>query len=103
MLFRSVKSQDKPNAVKLWQATNPIARDFRLDAIGPAYKSTDLKDEGGGVYIARVEKPEKGWTAFFAELTYENGTSAPFKFTTQVRVVPDVKPFKYKQPERPKR
>jgi hypothetical protein len=35
-------------------------------------------------------------------LTYGNGTPAPFKFTTQVRVVPDVKPFKYKQPTPPK-
>jgi PhoPQ-activated pathogenicity-related protein len=82
--------------VKLWQATNPNARDFRLDAIGEAWTSTDLKDEGGGVYLARVGKPEKGWTAFFAELTFENGTALPYKFTTQVRVVPDVKPFKYK-------
>ena len=97
-----VKNQDKPSAVKLWQATNPDARDFRLDSIGEAWKSTDLKDEGGGVYIARVEKPEKGWTAFFAELTYENGTSTPFKFTTQVRVVPDVAPFKYKQATPPR-
>lgn len=97
-----VKNQDKPNAVKLWQATNPDARDFRLQTIGPVWKSTDLKDEGGGVYIAKVEKPEKGWTAFFAELTYENGTVSPFKFTTQVRVVPEAKPFKYKQPTRPK-
>ena len=97
-----VKNQDKPSAVKLWQATNPDARDFRLQTIGPVWKSTDLKDEGGGVYVAKVEEPEKGWTAFFAELTYENGTPAPFKFTTQVRVVPEVKPFKYKQPTRPK-
>jgi len=92
-----VKSQDKPAAVKLWQATNPDARDFRMDAIGEVWKSTDLKDEGGGVYTAGVEKPAKGWTAFFAELTFENGTAVPYKFTTQVRVVPDVKPFKYKQ------
>ncbi len=97
-----VKSQDKPNAVKLWQATNADARDFRLMTIGPAWKSTNLKDEGSGVYTAKVEKPEKGWTAFFAELTYESNSAAAFKFTTQVRVVPDVKPFKYKQPEPPK-
>jgi len=97
-----VKSKEKPDAVKLWQATNPDARDFRLMTIGPVWKSTDLKDEGHGAYIAKVDKPEKGWTAFFAELTYENGTAAPFKFTTQLRVVPDVKPFKYKQPTRPK-
>jgi PhoPQ-activated pathogenicity-related protein len=97
-----VKSQDKPSAVKLWQATNPDARDFRLDSIGEAWKSTDLTDQGGGVYLAKVEKPEKGWTAFFVELTYENGTPAPYKFTTQVRVVPDVTPFKYKPPTPPK-
>lgn len=97
-----VKSQDKPNAVKLWQATNPNARDFRVDSIGQAWTSSDLKDEGGGVYIAKVEKPEKGWTAFFAEMTYENGTKAPYKFTTQVRVIPEVKPFKYQQPTAPR-
>jgi PhoPQ-activated pathogenicity-related protein len=97
-----VRTQDKPSAVKLWQATNPNARDFRLDSIGEAWKSTDLKDEGGGVYLAKVDKPEKGWTAFFAELTYESGISAPYKFTTQVRVVPEVKPFKYKPPTPPR-
>lgn len=97
-----VKNQDKPSAVKLWQATNPNARDFRVDAIGKAWTSTDLKDEGGGVYTAKVEKPEKGWTAFFAELTYENGTAAPFKYTTQVRVIPETKPFKYEQPKAPR-
>ena len=97
-----VKHQDKPKAVKLWQATNPEARDFRLMTLGPVWKSSDLQDEGGGVYIARVAKPEKGWTAFFAELTYENGMPAPYKFTTQVRVIPDVKPFKYTPPTRPK-
>ncbi|MEO8427204.1 MAG: PhoPQ-activated pathogenicity-related family protein [Verrucomicrobiota bacterium] len=90
-----VKKQDQPSEVKLWNATNPEARDFRLEQIGPAWSSTDLKDEGGGVYVGKVEKPDKGWTAFFVELTYTNGTAAPFKFTTPVRVVPDTKPFKY--------
>jgi PhoPQ-activated pathogenicity-related protein len=97
-----VKSQDQPSAVKLWQATNPNARDFRLETINAVWKGADLKDEGGGVYVAKVEQPEKGWTAFFAELTFENGTATPFKFTTQVRVVPDVKPFKYQQPVPPR-
>ncbi|HMJ64580.1 MAG TPA: PhoPQ-activated protein PqaA family protein, partial [Candidatus Binatia bacterium] len=96
-----VKAEDKPSAVKLWQATNPDARDFRLQTIGPKWTSSDLKNDGQGAYVAKVEKPEKGWTAFLAELTYDN-TPAPFKFTTQVRVVPEVKPFTYKTPERPK-
>ncbi len=97
-----VLHQDQPDAVKLWQATNPAARDFRLETIGAAWQSSDLKDEGGGVHVAKVAKPEKGWTAFFAELTYGSGTATPFKFTTQVRVVPDVKPFKYQPPTRPR-
>jgi len=97
-----VKTSDRPAEVKLWQATNEEARDFRLMTIGPAWKSSDLKNEGGGVYTARVRKPVKGWTAYFVELTYTNGAAAPFKFTTDVHVVPDVLPYKYVKPTPPK-
>ena len=90
-----VKAADKPNEVKLWQATNPDARDFRFEKIGAAYHSEPLADQGDGVYVGKVAKPEKGWTAFFVELTYNNGGPVPFKFTTQVRVEPDVLPYKF--------
>ena len=95
-----VKCADRPGDIKLWQASNEQARDFRLDTIGPAWTSRDLKEEGG-VYVGRVEKPAKGWTAFFVELNYPSGSVSPFKFTTQVRVIPDVKPAKYQKPTRP--
>jgi PhoPQ-activated pathogenicity-related protein len=89
-----IETTDHPSHVKLWQATNPDARDFRLEVLGPKWTGSDLADEGSGVYIAKVEKPEKGWTAFMAELTYPSGDLLPpFKFTTQVRVVPDTLPF----------
>jgi PhoPQ-activated pathogenicity-related protein len=88
-----VTSKDKPTAVKLWQATNPEHRDFRLESIGPAYKSTDLTEQGGGIYVAHVTAPEKGWTAYFVEMTYPSGGKYPFKFTTAVRVNPDTEPF----------
>jgi len=89
-----VRAKDAPKTVKLWQATNPNARDFRLETLGPGWTSTDLSDQGGGTFIGRVSKPEKGWTAFMVELTYEpEGFPAPLKFTTQVNVVPDVLPF----------
>lgn len=97
-----VQNSDKPESVKLWQATNPEARDFRLQTIREAWTSSDLKDDGGGVYVGRVPKPERGWTAYFVELTYRNGTATPFKFTTDVRVWPEVKPFKYVQPAPPR-
>lgn len=90
-----VSTQDKPAQVKLWQATNPNARDFRLDTIGPAYTASELKQQSPGVYLASVQKPPKGWTAFFVELTYPSGSQVPFKFTTQVKVVPDVLPYKF--------
>lgn len=92
-----VKVKDKPQQVNLWQATNPKARDFRVDAIGNAYTSTQLKEEKPGVYVGRVERPAQGFTAFFVELVYDSGGKYPFKFTTEVSVVPDVLPFSFKQ------
>jgi len=86
---------DKPKEVNLWQATNPEARDFRLDAIGPAYTSAPLKEQRPGVYVGRVDKPAKGFTAFFVELVYDGGGRYPLKFTTEVAVVPDILPFKW--------
>lgn len=85
-----VTAKTKPSAVKLWQATNPNARDFRLEALGPAYTSADLKGDQG-VFTAKVEKPAKGWTAFFVELTFDN-EPAPLKFTTEIKVIPDTLP-----------
>jgi PhoPQ-activated pathogenicity-related protein len=94
--------KDKPAEAKLWRATNETARDFRLMTIGPVWKSTDLSTQGDGVYFARVGKPAKGWTAYFLELTYTSEIAEPFKFTTDVHVVPDVFPFKYTKPTPPK-
>ncbi|MCC6821642.1 MAG: PhoPQ-activated pathogenicity-related family protein [Verrucomicrobia subdivision 3 bacterium] len=96
-----VTTKDKPAAVKLWQATNPEARDFRIETLGPKYTSTVLADQGGGVYVGKVPEPAKGWTAFFVELTFPTGNPEPFKFTTQVRVVPDVLPHKFVPKGRP--
>jgi PhoPQ-activated pathogenicity-related protein len=86
---------DKPKAVNLWQATNPKARDFRLDEIGPAYKSTPLAEQSPGVYFAQATKPPQGFTAMFVELIYDGVGTNPLKFTSEVSVVPDVLPFKW--------
>ncbi|HXG64645.1 MAG TPA: PhoPQ-activated pathogenicity-related family protein [Blastocatellia bacterium] len=94
-------AKDRPKEVNLWQATNPDARDFRLDTIGKAWKSSPLEEQGPGVYVARVSKPEKGFTAFFIEMVYESGGQYPFKFTTDVSVIPDILPFKQKAQGRP--
>jgi PhoPQ-activated pathogenicity-related protein len=96
-----VTTLDRPSEVKLWQATNPDARDFRLETLGPQWQSAPLSDQGGGVYVGKVPRPRKGWTAFMVELTFPSGCEAPFKFTTQVCVVPDTLPFKFKPSGRP--
>lgn len=88
-----VKPRTKPTKVLLWQATNPDARDFRLETFGPNWKSSPLEPDGRGAYTARVSAPERGWTAFFIELTFESKGPAPFTFTTEVGVVPDILPF----------
>jgi PhoPQ-activated pathogenicity-related protein len=88
-----VDTETRPIAVKLWQAHNPNARDFRLESIGPAYTSTDLTDQGGGFYVAKMPQPRRGWTAYFVEMTFPGSGSAPFKFTTGVRVIPDRLPY----------
>ena len=88
-----VTTDTKPTGVRLWQATNPEHRDFRLDAIGPAYQSTALHEEKDGSYVGNVVKPAKGWTAYFIELTYPSTCKYPLKFTTGVRVIPDTLPF----------
>lgn len=90
-----VTAKDKPSEVKLWQATNPDARDFRLDTLGPKWEDNPLNDQGDGVYVGKVSPPAKGWTAFVVELTFPTGSAEPFKFTTQVRVLPEVTNHKF--------
>jgi PhoPQ-activated pathogenicity-related protein len=92
-----VQTETRPTEVNLWQATNPQARDFRLVTIGQAYKKTRLESTEGDVYLARVPKPPTGWTAFFVELVFDSGTKPPFKFTTQVSIVPDVLPHRLEE------
>ena len=86
---------DKPAEVHLWQATNPEARDFRVDTIGLAYHSSILFPEKNGAYIGKAAKPEKGYTAFFVELQYPGPSTHPFKFTTEVSVIPDTLPYRW--------
>jgi PhoPQ-activated pathogenicity-related protein len=102
-----VETEDRPSQVKLWHATNPRHRDFRLESAGPIYKSENLQPQeesvaasasaSGGqstqTYIGRVQPLKDGWTAFFVELTYPSGLEKyPFKFTTGVRVTPGTYP-----------
>jgi PhoPQ-activated pathogenicity-related protein len=89
-----VECTTQPTKVLLWQASNPDARDFRLQTIGQAWQSTELAPAEPGVYKTKMAAPEKGWTGFMVELEFPNpGFPLPFKFTTGVSVLPQVWPF----------
>jgi PhoPQ-activated pathogenicity-related protein len=91
----TVKTKDKPSEVKLWQAHSDT-RDFRVEKVGKIYTSSAMQPQADGSYVAHIDKPAKGFSAFFVELTYPSGlASAPFSFTTEVSIVPDVLPFKW--------
>ena len=88
----TVRTKDKPKEVRLWQATNADARDFRIDKLGPIWTSVQLEPTGNKTYAARVSDPPKGWTAYMIELTFP-GKLRPQKFTTGIVVTPKTLPF----------
>jgi PhoPQ-activated pathogenicity-related protein len=88
-----IKTEAKPAAVTLWQAVNEQARDFRLQSIGRAYTSSNLTDQGDGLYIGTVTQPKQGWKAYFVEITFPSAGPYRYQFTTGVRVTPERLPF----------
>ena len=84
-----------PRRVTLWQATNPEARNFRLD-VDRQRLSSDRADADRARTPGSpgCRAPPEGWTAFFVELTFPSGGKYPFKFTTAVRVLPDTLPLR---------
>jgi PhoPQ-activated pathogenicity-related protein len=72
--------------VKLWQATNPTARDFRFELIGAAWTSTTLP--GTTSFTGYCPAPAQGWTAYF-----EVDFGSDEIYTTQVVINPDTLPF----------
>ena len=84
----TVRTVDMPIEVRLWQASNETARDFRLETIGTAWSSTPLQGSNG-IYTVLLPSPAKGWTASMVELTFPGD----LVFTTEVVVTPDGYPF----------
>jgi len=84
-----VTTEDTPLEVKLWQAHNPGARDFRhsINTPPPVWQATLLSDLGGSQYVADVPFPESGATAFMVELAFDSGGARPFLFTTDISVI----------------
>lgn len=78
-------------AVRLWQATNPNSRDFRIDVAGPIWTSSNVPISGSGTYTAALPAPPTGGTGYFLEFEFNsgiviNGSAINYKFTTQIAV-----------------
>ena len=86
----TVFTLDEPLEVLLWQASNPSERNFMQAQIGRAYTSTALSEKEPGVYQIKLDPPETGFTAYYVELAFPSGTGEPLKFSTGVKVVPEV-------------
>ena len=92
-----LKTKEAPTSIKLWQISNPNARDFRLTTTGPKWSSENIALVNGK-YTARMAKPSTGYTAFFLELIYDSGAKHPHTFTTEVSIVPRTYPFPAPKP-----
>jgi PhoPQ-activated pathogenicity-related protein len=88
-----VTADRAPASVKVWRATNPAARDFRIETLGPAFASEPLASKRPGTWETTIEAPARGWSAGLVELRFDSGTKYPFVFTSGVTVVPDRLPF----------
>ena len=82
-----VKTSPPAPVARLWQATNPTARDFRLESIGEAWTSSVLSSTPDGRYEVQVPSPSAGWTAYFVEIAYPDATQQIY--STQVFMTPD--------------
>jgi len=93
-----VTTGEKPVEVLLWQASNENARDFRQETIGNAWTSTPVEADKKGAFAVKLDTPEKGWSAYLVELTFNGQDGTQFKFTTPVRILPDTLPHTYTYP-----
>ena len=84
-----VRSTSAPTSVTAWRATNPAARDFRLETLGPVWQGTPLEPVAPGVWETTIAAPPAGWSAGLIEMRFPSGSKYPFVFTSGVAVVPD--------------
>jgi PhoPQ-activated pathogenicity-related protein len=88
-----VESEPAPVSARLWQASNPKARDFRKKTIGESWKSVPLSVSPQGESTARLVTPKRGWRAYFIELHYPGVGGLPQIYSTPVFVQPNTLPY----------
>lgn len=79
-----LRTSERPRQLLLWQATNPLARDFRY-ACGIRYTSTPIAMNGARPQQLVLVPPTNGWRAYFVEATFDDG----FVATSQTYILGD--------------
>ena len=75
-----------PTHVYLWQASNAVSRDFRLDRVGKIWQRSVLTDSTTNEYHLKVAYPDRGYRAFMVELHYRL-RDKPLVLTTDVKIL----------------
>ncbi|MCY3885122.1 MAG: PhoPQ-activated pathogenicity-related family protein [Gammaproteobacteria bacterium] len=100
-----IRTSHKPIEARIWEANNPVNRDFRLllstdqsgnpRPRGPVFASRLLaaSSEDGQSFEASVDQTLSGWTAWTVEFAFEVGLPVPLKLSTDVQVIPTHLPF----------
>jgi PhoPQ-activated pathogenicity-related protein len=89
----SIAPQGKVSKVLLWEATNPEARDFRVESFGKHWVSREIKLDANNQALVRLDVPSEGWKASFIQCEFDVGAPVPLRTTTGVRVLPDTLPY----------
>lgn len=83
--------KNRPIAVKLWSATNPLERNFMIDIFGPNWVSEEITLPENGELAVEMKTPEQGYRGYFVELTFAG--ESPLKVTSGIEVLPRDYPF----------
>lgn len=88
-----IRSNLPARTVRLWQAHNPSARDFRLETLGAVWTAQDITPDADGHYRVRLTAPAQGWQAVLVEAVYGGRQASRQQVvTTDVFVTPDTLP-----------
>lgn len=89
-----IRVSEEPIQARVWVCHNPDGRDFRKETLlnaGLRYQPAPLKasEQSPWLYQYQLEEQKTGWTAFFIELSFDNGHYPDFVVTSGVRVLPE--------------
>lgn len=97
-LFVDILSKE-PYSLSLWQANNPLDRDFRIWEIGETWEKSDISVNALHSYAVKIPEAS-GYTASLIEVVFDGAGNTPITLTTGTVVKPDTYPYGPYEPKR---